>query len=109
MSKYRKTMAQAMNEGAINMQIAALKKAYEPMRNQRISISNANKLSQIFNKFDSNKEMLKQLYKANIPFVTSIASSRLISKHNTKAQELMQIRKEGIEVATDELKQINEL
>ena len=109
MSRYRKTMAQAINESAINMQIAALKKAYEPMRNKRISLDNANKLSQIFNRFDSNKEMMKQLYKADIPFVSAMASSRLISKHRMKAQELMQIRKEGIEIATDELKQINEI
>ena len=109
MSRYRKTMAQAMNEGAIQMQIAALKKAYEPMRNKRISLDNANKLSQIFNKFDANKEMMKQLYKADIPFVSAMASSRLISKHNMKAQELMQIRKEGIETATEELQQINEI
>ena len=109
MSRYRKTMAQAMNESAINMQIAALKKAYEPMRNKRISLDNANKLSQIFNRFDANKEMMKQLYKADIPFVSAMASSRLISKHRMKAQELMQIRKEGIEIATDELKQINEI
>ena len=102
-------MAQAMNEGAIAMQIAALKKAYEPMRNKRISLDNANKLSQIFNRFDSNKEMMKQLYKADIPFVSAMASSRLISKHNMKAQELMQIRKEGIETATEELQQINEI
>src|SRR6056300_437521 len=108
MSRYRKTMAQAMNEGAIQMQIATLKKAYEPMRNKRISLDNANKLSQIFNRFDSNKEMLKQLYKADIPFVSAMATSRLIRKHNMKAQELMQIRKEGIETSTDELKQINE-
>ena len=108
MTRYRKTMAQAMNEGAIQMQIATLKKAYEPMRNKRISLDNANKLSQIFNRFDSNKEMLKQLYKADIPFVSAMATSRLISKHNMKAQELMQIRKEGIETSTDELKQINE-
>src|SRR6056300_1665821 len=108
MSRYRKTMAQAMNEGAIQMQIATLKKAYEPMRNKRISLDNANKLSQIFNRFDSNKEMLKQLYKADVPFVSAMATSRLISKHNMKAQELMQISKEGIETSTDELKQINE-
>ena len=83
MSRYRKTMAQAMNESAINMQIAALKKAYEPMRNKRISLDNANKLSQIFNRFDANKEMMKQLYKADIPFVSAMASSRL---QNNKSQ-----------------------
>lgn len=108
MSRYRKTMAQAMNEGAIQMQIAALKKAYEPMRNKRISLDNANKLSQIFNRFDANKEMMKQLYKADIPFVSAMASSRLISKHNMKAQELMQIRKEGVVTAVAELEMLNE-
>ena len=112
MSRYRKTMAEAygavVENSAIQMQIAALKKAYEPMRNKRISLDNANKLSQIFDKFDSNKEMLKQLYKADIPFVSSVATSRLISKHNMKAQQLMQIRKEDVEKLTDEIKQVRE-
>ena len=44
----------------------SFEKAYGPMRNKRISLDNANKLSQIFNRFDANKEMMKQLYKASI-------------------------------------------
>tara|TARA_B100001057_G_scaffold131421_1_gene130680 strand:+ start:7539 stop:9521 length:1983 start_codon:yes stop_codon:yes gene_type:complete len=108
MSRYRKTMAQAMNEGAIQMQIAALKKAYEPMRNQKISMDNANKLMKIMDKFDGDKNMLSMLYKADIPFVSGLASARLISKHNFKAQQLMQIRKEDVEILTDEVRQIRE-
>ena len=108
MSRYRKTMAQAINEGAIQMQIAALKKAYEPMRNKKISMDNANKLMKIMDKFDGDKNMLSMLYKADIPFVSGLASARLISKHNFKAQQLMQIRKEDVEILTDEVKQIRE-
>ena len=108
MSRYRKTMAQAINEGAIQMQIAALKKAYEPMRNKKISMDNANKLMKIMDKFDGDKNMLSMLYKADIPFVSGLASARLISKHNFKPQQLMQIRKEDVEILTDEVKQIRE-
>ena len=77
------------------MQIKNLQKAYEPLRNRKISMDNAFKLQKMFDKFDKNKDMLKQLYKADIPFVSGMASARLISKHGMKAQELMQIRKEG--------------
>ena len=108
MSRYRKTMAQAIEEGAIQMQIAALKKAYEPMRNKKISMDNANKLMKIMDKFDGDKNMLSMLYKADIPFVSGLASARLISKHNFKAQQLMQIRKEDVEILTDEIRQIRE-
>ena len=108
MSRYRKTMSQAIQEGAIAVQILNLKKAYEPMRNKTISFDNAKKLQGIFDKFDSNKDMLKQLFKADIPFVSGMASARLISKHGLKAQQLMQIRKESFEKSLTELQQINE-
>jgi hypothetical protein len=56
MSRYRKTMAEAygsvVENSAIQMQIATLKKAYEPLRNKRISMDNANKLMKIMDKFD---------------------------------------------------------
>ena len=108
MTRYRKTMTQAIEEGAIQMQIATLKKAYEPLRNKRISLDNANKLRKIMDKFDGDKNMLSMLYKADIPFVSGLASARLISKHNFKAQQLMQIRKEDVEKLTDEINQIRE-
>tara|TARA_B100000212_G_scaffold124190_1_gene93224 strand:+ start:1653 stop:3947 length:2295 start_codon:yes stop_codon:yes gene_type:complete len=112
MSRYRKTMAEAygsvVENSAIQMQIAALKKAYEPLRNKRISMDNANKLMKIMDKFDGDKNMLAMMYKADIPFVSGLASARLISKHNFKAQQLMQIRKEDVDKLTDEVKQIRE-
>ena len=112
MSRYRKTMAEAygavVENSAIQMQIAALKKAYEPMRNKKISMDNANKLMKIMDKFDGDKNLLSMMYKADIPFVSGLASARLISKHNFKAQQLMQIRKEDVDKLTDEVKQIRE-
>ena len=112
MTRYRQTMADAygsvVENTATAMQVQNLKKAYADMKGKRISFDNAKKLQQIFNRFDSNKELLKQLYKADIPFVSSMASARLISKHAQTAQMLMQIRKEGIEVSLKELKQMNE-
>ena len=112
MSRYRKTMAEAygsvVENSAIQMQIAALKKAYEPLRNKKISMDNANKLMKIMDKFDGDKNLLSMMYKADIPFVSGLASARLISKHNFKAQQLMQIRKEDVDKLTDEVKQIRE-
>ena len=112
MSRYRKTMAEAygsvVENSAIQMQIAALKKAYEPLRNKKISMDNANKLMKIMDKFDGDKNLLSMMYKADIPFVSGLASARLISKHNFKAQQLMQIRKEDVEKLTDEIKQVRE-
>ena len=112
MGRYRQSMSEALNIVAENTATAAqvqnLKRAYADMKGKTISLENAKKLQQIFNKFDSNKELLKQLYKADIPFVSSMASARLISKHAQTAQMLMQIRKEGIETAVTELKQIND-
>ena len=91
MSNYRKTMTQAMREmyplteaGMSSAQIAQLKKAYEPMRGKKISTSNATKLQGIMDKFAKSKDVLLQLVKADIPFVSSAAVTRLISKHGMK-------------------------
>ena len=75
--------------------IAQLKKAYEPLRDKRISLDNAKKLSAIMNKFADNKAMLQKLAKADIPFVSSKAVTILITKHNMKGAEINKMRKEG--------------
>jgi hypothetical protein len=67
-----------LDEGVSKSQIAALKKAYEPMRGKRISVDNANKLISIMDKIKSDKDGLMQLYKANIPFVSTSAMTRLL-------------------------------
>jgi len=75
-------------------QIAKLKKAYEPMRGKKISTDNANKLSAMMDKVGKDKEALIQLFKADIPFVSQSAVTKLISKHGMKGAELNKLREE---------------
>ena len=78
--------------------INKLKKAYEPLKGKKI---NPTPLMKIFDKIDSNKDGLIQLYKADIPFVSTMAMSRLMLKHNYKASDinkLGKIRKEEFEL-----------
>jgi hypothetical protein len=104
MTAYTKTMAQAIGEmypiteaGMSSAQIDQLKKAYEPMRGKKISVSNANRLSGIMDKFAKNKDVLIQIVKADIPFVSSAAVTRLISKHGMKGAEINKFKKEEME------------
>jgi len=108
MSSYRKTMREALEEMLViseakydldeekmsSAQIAKLKKAYEPMRDKRISTDNANKLSAMMDKVGKDKEALIQLFKADIPFVSQSAVTKLISKHGMKGAELNKLREE---------------
>ena len=75
-------------------QIARLKKSYEPMRDKKISVSNANKLSAMMDKVGKDKEALIQLFKADIPFVSQSAVTKLITKHNMKGAEINKLREE---------------
>src|SRR5210317_1185715 len=102
-------LGEELDEAFSDTQIAQLKKAYEPLRDKKISIDNANKLRAMLSTIDGNKGALEKLYKADIPFVSSTASARLISKHGYKAQQLISLRKEGVDIAVEELKQINEV
>jgi hypothetical protein len=70
--------------------IDKLKKAYEPMKGKKI---NPTPLMKIFDKIDSNKDGLEQLYKADIPFVSMMAMSRLMLKHNYKADQINKLGK----------------
>ena len=65
-----------------------LKKAYEPLRGKRIS---PEPLMKIFDKIDSNKDALITLYKADIPFVSTLAGSRLSQKHNLSPMDIKRI------------------
>ena len=87
-----------------NDMINKLKKTYEPLKGKKI---NPTPLMKVFDKIDSNKDGLIQLYKADIPFVSMMAMSRLMLKHNYKASDinkLGKIRKEDFveEVELDE-------
>ena len=64
------------------MQIARLKKEYEPIRGKTISIPNANKLGTMMDRL--SKDMLMKLANADIPFVTTSAISKLVMKHGMK-------------------------
>ena len=72
-------------------QIKKLQKEYEPMRGKTISVTNANKLGAMFSKFDRNKNALEKLYGANIPFISTMAMTRLMTKHNYKAADLKRV------------------
>ena len=78
--------------------IDKLRKAYEPLRGKKIP---PGPIMKIFDKIDSNKNALEQLYKADIAFVSTMAMSRLMLKHNYKADDinkLGKIRREGTEL-----------
>ena len=118
MTIYTKTMREALEEIEGNIidgllegitleatmsgaQISQLKNAFEPMRGKKISMASAEKLRKILDKVSDDKNALVQLYKANIPFVSRSAATRLISKHNMKGAE---INKLAEEIALDEAK-----
>jgi len=86
------TANEELEEAFSDAQVAQLKKAYEPMKGQRISLDNANKLMAIFNKFDNDKGALEKLVKAKIPFVSDLAVSRLISKHSYTADKIRPLK-----------------
>ena len=74
--------------------IAALKKAYEPLRGKKISPENSKRLNDIVKKFDNNKDMLMKIAKADVPFVSDAAITRLITKHNMKGADIKAAMKE---------------
>ena len=80
-----------------NTQITSLKKDYEGLRGKTISGPSADKLRKIFDKVDKSKTALVNLLKADIPFLSMMASSRLISKYGANASQLARMRKEELE------------
>ncbi len=87
-------LVETLDESFSDAQVAMLKKQYEPMRGKTISIANANKLGDLFTKFDKDKNALEKLYGGNIPFVSVMAMTRLMTKHGYKADALNKLRKE---------------
>ena len=102
-----RVMPESLEESFNDAQIAKLKKEYEPLRNKKISVDNANKLGAMFTKFDKDKNALEKLYGGDIPFISTMAMTRLMTKHNYKAADLKKIRKESVELA-DELEMLDE-
>ena len=105
--KRRKAVSKAMKESDVDeakssfrpaVAIKTLKKEFEPLRDKKISMDNAKKLTTIMNKFANDKDMLIQLMKADIPFVSQGAVTRLISKHGMKGAELNKMMKEDVDL-----------
>ena len=109
MTSYTRTMREAreemlQTESMSSAQIAKLKKVYEPMRDKKISTANANKLSAMMDKFGKDKDVLIQLFKADIPFVSQSAVTKLITKYNMKGAELNKLRERfGVESVQEEV------
>ena len=72
--------------------IGKLRKAYGPLKGKKIV---PGPLMKIFDKIDKDKNALIQLYKADIPFVSQMAVSRLISKHKMKGAEINKLREDA--------------
>ena len=75
MSRYRKTMRQAIEEGLTNQQIAILKREYAPFKGKTISAARARQLMNILDRFKDQD--LEKLAKQDIPFVSSGSQSKL--------------------------------
>ena len=69
-----------------------LKKTYEPLRGKKISPKSAEQLQQLMDKFKPDLQMLKDLYVLDIPFISQMAATRLISDHKMKADEILALR-----------------
>ena len=68
-----------MEEGLSNMQIAILKKEYAPFKGKTITAARAKQLLNILDKFKDDD--LKKLAKETIPFVSSGARSKLVTRN----------------------------
>ena len=84
--KKKEEVTEKFSDGMIDK----LRKAYEPLRGKKIP---PGPLMKIFDKIDSNKNALEQLYKADIAFVSTMAMSRLMLKHNYKADQINKLGK----------------
>jgi len=91
MSKWKKIGTYIQEQFSTGM-IDKLRKAYGPLKGKRI---NPTPLMKTFDKIDKNKDALIQLYKADIPFVSQMAVSRLISKHNMKGKDINKLREDA--------------
>ena len=91
MSKWKKIGTYLPEQFSAGM-IDKLRKAYGPMKGKKIV---PGPLMKTFDKIDKNKDALIQLYKADIPFVSQMAVSRLISKHKMKGVEINKLREDA--------------
>ena len=68
------------------------------MRGKTISVTNANKLGEAYLLDLIVTKMLEKLYGADIPFISTMSMTRLMTKHGYKADKLNKIRKEELDL-----------
>lgn len=97
-----KAVKEEIDEQFSKSMIDKLKKTYGPLKGKKIP---PEPLAKIFDKIDRNKNALIQLYKADIPFVSTMAMTRLMSKHNMNARTVLSLKKatqrEELFISTD--------
>ena len=98
-----KAVKEEIDEQFSKSMIDKLRKTYGPLKGKKIP---PEPLAKIFDKIDRNKNALIQLYKADIPFVSTMAMTRLMSKHNMNARTVLSLKKatqrEELFISTDE-------
>ena len=88
---------ETLDEKLSTSQIGTLKKTFEPLRGKKIGPNAQKKLMQIMDKLDRDKDTLGQLVKADIPFVSQLAVTRLISKHNMTGAQINKLKEETLD------------
>jgi len=68
--------------------IDTLKKKYESLRGKRLSLGQNMEISKIVSGMSKDKEVLIQLVKADIPFISLNAATLLMDKHGMKAKDI---------------------
>ena len=68
--------------------IAKLKQKYEPLRGKRLSLGQNTEIAKIVSGMGKDKEVLLQLVKADIPFISLNAATFLMDKHGMKAKDI---------------------
>ena len=99
-----KAVKEEIDEQFSKSMIDKLKKTYGPLKGKKIP---PEPLAKIFDKIDRNKNALIQLYKADIPFVSTMAMTRLMSKHNMKPAQIKKLKEE--DEIVDESKMVDVL
>jgi len=77
--------------------IDTLKKKYESLRGKRLSLGQNMEIAKIVSGMSRDKEVLIQLVKADIPFISLNAATLLMDKHGMKAKDI-NLAKEEVEV-----------
>ena len=95
-----KAVKEEIDEQFSKSMIDKLRKTYGPLKGKKIP---PEPLAKIFDKIDRNKNALIQLYKADIPFVSMMAMSRLMLKHNYKASDINKLGKIRMEDFVEEV------